>query len=189
MSFDASKYIRKRMINEELLRDAGIYDPSWEHDNCGVGLVAAINGRPSRAVVEAAINALRSIWHRGAVDADGMTGDGAGIHIAIPREFFMEHVARTGHKHNGERLAVGMVFLPRLDLGAQETCRCIVEREILKMEYNIYGWRQVPVDIKALGEKANATRPEIEQIMFSMPSSMSEEEAERELFLIRRRIE
>ena len=189
MSFDASKYIRKRMINEELLRDAGIYDPSWEHDNCGVGLVAAINGRPSRAVVEAAINALRAIWHRGAVDADGMTGDGAGIHIAIPREFFMEHVARTGHKDNGERLAVGMVFLPRLDLGAQETCRCIVEREILKMEYNIYGWRQVPVDIKALGEKANATRPEIEQIMFSMPSSMSEQEAERELFLIRRRIE
>ena len=189
MSFDASKYIRKRMINEELLRDAGIYDPSWEHDNCGVGLVAAINGRPSRAVVEAAINALRAIWHRGAVDADGMTGDGAGIHIAIPREFFMEHVARTGHKDNGERLAVGMVFLPRLDLGAQETCRCIVEREILKMEYNIYGWRQVPVDIKALGEKANATRPEIEQIMFSMPSSISEQEAERELFLIRRRIE
>ena len=56
MSFDASEYIRKRMSNEELLRDAGIYDPSWEHDNCGVGLVAAINGRPSRAVVEAAIS-------------------------------------------------------------------------------------------------------------------------------------
>ena len=188
MTFEAKKYICNRKATEKLLKHAGAYSPAWEHDNCGVGLVAAIDGKPSRAVVQAAINALRAIWHRGAVDADGMTGDGAGIHIAIPREFFMEHVARTGHEDNGDRLAVGMVFLPRLDLGAQETCRCIVEREILKMEYNIYGWRQVPVDINALGDKANATRPEIEQIMFTMPA-MTEAEAERELFVVRRRIE
>ena len=64
------------------------------------------------------------------VDADGMTGDGAGIHLAIPREFFIKHIARTGHEDDGGKLAVGMVFLPRNDLGAQETCRCIVEREI-----------------------------------------------------------
>ena len=189
MTFEAKNYIRNRAATEKLLQHAGAYNPAWEHDNCGVGLVAATDGKPSRAVVEAAINALRAIWHRGAVDADGMTGDGAGIHIAIPREFFMEHVARTGHKDNGDRLAVGMVFLPRLDLGAQETCRCIVEREILKMDYKIYGWRQVPVDINALGDKANATRPEIEQIMFTMPAAKSEAEAERELFIVRRRIE
>ena len=126
MTFEAKNYIGNRAATEQLLQHAGAYNPAWEHDNCGVGLVAATDGKPSRAVVEAAINALRAIWHRGAVDADGMTGDGAGIHIAIPREFFMEHVARTGHKDNGDRLAVGMVFLPRLDLGAQETCRCIV---------------------------------------------------------------
>ncbi|MDC0394338.1 glutamate synthase large subunit [Alphaproteobacteria bacterium] len=189
MTFNAQNYISSRKATEKLLRHAGAYDPTWEHDNCGVGLVAAIDGKPSRAVVEAAIKALQAIWHRGAVDADGMTGDGAGLHIAIPRDFFIEHVARTGHKDNGDRLAVGMVFLPRLDLGAQETCRCIVEREILKMEYKIYGWRQVPVDIKALGEKANATRPEIEQIMFTMPASLSDAEAERALFIVRRRIE
>ena len=66
-----------------------------------------------------------------------------------------------------------MVFLPRNDLGSQETCRCIVEQEILNMGHFIYGWRQVPVDISALGEKAMATRPEIEQIMFSMQQDIS----------------
>ena len=82
-----------------------------------------------------------------------------------------------------------MVFLPRTDLEAQERCRCIVEEEILSFGHFIYGWRQVPVDISALGQKAIATRPEIEQIMFSMPIDMSEKEAERQLYLVRRRIE
>ena len=143
-----------------------------EHDACGVGFVAARDGKPNRAVVVSAIEALQAIWHRGAVDADGMTGDGAGIHIEIPRDFFIEHIARTGHDDDGGRLAVGMVFLPRTDLAAQERCRCIVEQEILAVGHSIYGWRQVPVDIKALGKKAIATRPEIEQIMFSMPVEM-----------------
>src|SRR6056300_1770554 len=128
-NLDEAAYLQRRAANEAKLTKAGVYGPQMEHDACGVGFVVAQDGKPNRAVVESAINALRAIWHRGAVDADGMTGDGAGIHIAIPREFFMEHVARTGHKDNGDRLAVGMVFLPRLDLGAQETCRCIVERE------------------------------------------------------------
>ena len=189
MSFDAKAFVRTRKEAEARLIEAGAYAPEWEHDNCGVGFVASVDGEARRDVVEAAIEALQSIWHRGAVDADGATGDGAGIHIAIPRDFFIEHIARTGHKDDGGKLAVGMIFLPREDLGAQETCRCIVEREILAMGHAIYGWRQVPVDIRALGDKARATRPEIEQIMFSMPAEMSEAEAERQLFVIRRRIE
>ena len=188
-SFNAETYIADRQAAETRLIEAGAYDPTWEHDNCGVGFVASVDGTPKRAVVDAAIEALQSIWHRGAVDADGMTGDGAGIHIAIPRDFFIQHIARTGHKDDGGKLAVGMVFLPREDLAAQETCRCIVEREILAMGHSIYGWRQVPVDIRSLGDKARATRPEIEQIMFSMPVEMSEADAERQLFVIRRRIE
>ncbi len=189
MAFDAKNWLAMRQQNEAKLGAAGVYHPSQEHDACGVGLVAAVDGKPRRAVVEAAIEALKSVWHRGAVDADGMTGDGAGLHIAIPRDFFIEHIARTGHDDDGGRLAVGMIFLPRLDLGAQEECRCIVEREILAMGHAIYGWRQVPVNVKALGDKANATRPEIEQVMFSMPADMAEQEAERQLFIIRRRIE
>ena len=186
---DQKAYIARRQMNEARLGEAGIYNPQMEHDNCGVGFIASVDGKPNRAVVEAAIEALESIWHRGAVDADGMTGDGAGIHIAIPRDFFIEHIARTGHQDDGGKLAVGMVFLPRQDLSEQETCRCIVEQEILAMGYAIYGWRQVPTDTKALGQKAMATRPEIEQIMFSMPVELSQEEAERQLFIIRRRIE
>ena len=187
--FDEAAYLQRRAANEAKLTEAGVYGPQMEHDACGVGFVAARDGKPNRAVVESAIEALQAIWHRGAVDADGMTGDGAGIHIEIPRDFFIEHIARTGHDDDGGRLAVGMVFLPRTDLAAQERCRCIVEQEILAVGHSIYGWRQVPVDIKALGTKAIATRPEIEQIMFSMPVEMDAIEAERQLYLVRRRIE
>ncbi|MEC8552428.1 MAG: glutamate synthase large subunit, partial [Pseudomonadota bacterium] len=186
--FDSYGYLKRRAQNEEKLAAAGVYRPELEHDACGVGFVASRDGKSKRSVVDSAIEALQGIWHRGAVDADGMTGDGAGIHIEIPRDFFIEHIARTGHHDDGGRLAVGMVFLPRIDLAAQERCRCIIEEEILAFGHFIYGWRQVPVDTGALGQKAIATRPEIEQIMFSMPTDISIEEAERQLYLVRRRI-
>ncbi len=167
----------------------GLYDPASEHESCGVGLVAALDGKPSRAVVEAGIAALKAVWHRGAVDADGKTGDGAGIHVQIPHDFFEEHIADTGHMLGEGKLAVGMVFLPKTDLGAQEICRTIVETEILAFGYQIYGWRQVPIDATAVGQKANATRPEIEQVMIDNRHDVSDEEFERALYLIRRRIE
>ena len=101
--FDADSYLSRRAANEAKLATAGVYAPDMEHDACGVGFVAARDGKPTRAVVDAAIEALQAIWHRGAVDADGMTGDGAGIHIEIPRDFFIEHIARTGHDDDGGR--------------------------------------------------------------------------------------
>ena len=100
----------------------GLYDPSFEHDSCGVGLIAALDGTPRRDVVEAGIAALKAVWHRGAVDADGKTGDGAGIHVEIPQDFFREHLEAMGQSPRGGRLAVGMVFLPKTDLGAQDIC-------------------------------------------------------------------
>jgi glutamate synthase (NADPH/NADH) large chain len=171
------------------LEAEGLYHPEQEHDACGVGLVVAIDGKPRRQVVENGIKALSSIWHRGAVDADGKTGDGAGIHVQIPVAFFDDQVRRTGHTPRGERLAVGQIFLPRSDFGGQETARTIVETEVLRMGYYIYGWRHVPVDISCLGAKANATRPEIEQILISNAKGVDEETFERELYVIRRRIE
>jgi glutamate synthase (NADPH/NADH) large chain len=171
------------------LEAEGLYHPEQEHASCGVGLVVAIDGKPRRQVVENGIRALKSIWHRGAVDADGMTGDGAGIHVQIPTTFFDEQVRRTGHQPRGERLAVGQIFLPRSDFGAQEAARTVVETEVLRMGYYIYGWRHVPVDISVLGQKANATRPEIEQILISNAKGIDEETFERELYVIRRRIE
>ena len=117
--------------NAAHLEAHGLYDPAEEHDACGVGLIAAIDGKPRRQVVEAGIAALKSVWHRGAVDADGKTGDGAGIHVQIPQEFFKEYFRKQGQATGAGGLGVGMVFLPRTDLSAQERCRVIVEREIL----------------------------------------------------------
>ncbi|HEX7725781.1 MAG TPA: hypothetical protein VF410_04445, partial [Rhizomicrobium sp.] len=135
-----------------------------------------------------AIDALKAVWHRGAVDADGKTGDGCGIHLQVPQDFFREAVQQTGHKLRSGRIAVGQIFLPRTDYNAQETCRTIVESEILRFGFYLYGWRQVPIDISIIGEKANATRPEIEQIMFDAGDG-NLEELDRRLYLCRRRIE
>ncbi len=171
-----------------LQRD-GLYDPAFERDACGVGFVAAIDGKPRRQVVETGVKALRAVWHRGAVSADGKTGDGAGIQVQVPQDFFREHVERTGHAPGGGRLAVGMVFLPRTDLGAAELCRAIVESEILNFGYRIFGWRQVPIDGNVIGEGANATRPEIEQIMIANERHLPDDAFERDLYVIRRKIE
>ena len=175
--------------NRQLLIDGHAYDPSSERDNCGVGLVCAIDGKPRREVVDLAIKALKAVWHRGAVDADGKTGDGAGILLSVPQDFFADQVRNTGHKLRPGAIAVGQIFLPRTDLGAQEAARTIVESEALRFGFYIYGWRQVPVDTSVIGEKANATRPEIEQIMLSPPPGMEGEALERALFLCRKRIE
>ena len=185
----AESFAKTWTANAKRLESDGLYDPAEEHDSCGVGLIAAIDGKPRREVVVAGIEALKAIWHRGAVDADGKTGDGAGIHVEIPQGFFKEHVARTGHVAKDGKLAVGMVFLPKTDLGAQEICRSIVETEILNFGYHIYGWRQVPIDANIIGEKANATRPEIEQIMIANDRGRDDDRFERDLYVIRRKIE
>ncbi|MFN3613618.1 MAG: glutamate synthase large subunit, partial [Rubrimonas sp.] len=171
------------------LAETGMYREEDEHSSCGVGFVVAVDGQPRREVVEKGIMALKAIWHRGAVDADGKTGDGAGIHVQIPQSFFRDQIRRTGHEAGEEMIAVGMAFLPRADFGAQETCRTIVETEVLRLGYYIYGWRQVPINVAVLGEKANATRPEIEQIMIGNRKGVDAETFERELYVIRRRIE
>ncbi|MEX5728168.1 glutamate synthase (NADPH/NADH) large chain [Rhodovulum iodosum] len=187
--YDAA-WVAREEAKRACMAEHGLYRPDDEHASCGVGLVVAIDGKPSRKVVENGIDALKAVWHRGAVDADGRTGDGAGIHVQIPVPFFYDQIRRTGHEPDPDRLiAVGQVFLPRTDFGAQEVCRTIVETEVLRMGYYIYGWRHVPVNTDVLGEKANATRPEIEQILISNTKDVDEETFERELYVIRRRIE
>ncbi|WP_366655423.1 glutamate synthase large subunit [Fodinicurvata sp. EGI_FJ10296] len=183
------QFVDSYLENRDRLVAGGAYNPADEHDACGVGFVASIDGSSRRDVVEAGIAALKAVWHRGAVDADGRTGDGAGIHLQIPQAFFEDVVRRTGHESKHGPVAVGMVFLPRTDYEAQERCRCIVETEIIKVGYYIYGWRQVPINVDVLGEKANTTRPEIEQIVIANIRDVPEAQFERDLFVIRRRIE
>ncbi len=173
----------------EFLQQNHVYDPAQEHDACGVGMIVSIKGDSRRDVVVKGIEALQSVWHRGAVDADGKTGDGAGLHVQVPQDFFKEHIRRTGHTPGTGRLAVGMIFLPRTDLSAQERCRQIVETEILRFGHRIYGWRQVPVNVDVIGEKANATRPEIEQVMVANARDVSDSQFQVDLYIIRRRIE
>src|ERR687893_3291372 len=90
------------------LAENGLYDPAQEHDACGVGCVVAIDGQPRRKVVLKGIEALKAVWHRGAVDADGKTGDGAGIHVEIPQDFFAEAVERGGGRLRPGRITVGV---------------------------------------------------------------------------------
>jgi len=185
-----SAWVAAEEAKRQWMSENSLYRDEEEHSSCGVGLVVSIDGTPSRDVVEKGIDALKAIWHRGAVDADGKTGDGAGIHVQIPVPFFDDQIRRTGHEPiDGKLIAVGQIFLPRTDFGAQEHCRTIVEAEVLRMGHYIYGWRHVPANIEVLGDKANATRPEIEQIIIRNEKDLSEEEFERELYIIRRRIE
>ncbi|MCK8786186.1 glutamate synthase large subunit [Roseomonas sp. NAR14] len=181
-------YVAAYDANFRHLAEAGQVDLT-EHDACGVGMVASLDGTRRRSVVQAGIDALKAVWHRGAVDADGKTGDGAGIHVEIPQDFFAEVVERGGDRLRPGRIAVGMVFMPKTDLGAQERCRQIIETEILNFGYGLYSWRQVPINTDCIGEKANATRPEIEQVLIWNPHGSDDATFERDLYVIRRRIE
>ena len=133
---------------------------------------------------------LKAVWHRGAVDADGKTGDGAGIHVEIPSDFFIEKIEITGHNYDNSEICIGMVFLPKNDYVAQEKSRSIVEAELKINDFSIYGWRQVPVNTKVLGIRAEFTRPEIMQVIFkSNNHKLKNKDLERQLYVVRKKIE
>ena len=175
--------------NKKILEDNHVYNELDEHSSCGVGLIASLDGRSKREIVKMGVQALKVLYHRGAVDADGKTGDGAGIQLSIPRDFFIDKIERTGNKANDFPFAVGMIFLPRTDFVAQEKSRTIVESEIIKEGLKIYGWRHVPINSSIIGDKAKATRPEIEQILIGNELIQDEKEFDNLLFIIRKRVE
>jgi glutamate synthase (NADPH) large chain len=181
-----SNYIK----NKKLLEKNNLYDSSMEHDACGVGMIASTDGKKSRKIVEYGIEALKAIWHRGAVDADGKSGDGAGIQLEIAPDFFKEKIIATGHDPDPtKRICVGMVFLPRTNYSDQEKCREIIESVLLEENFYIYGWRQVPVNPKVLGKTADQNRPEIAQVIFKKNEELKTNDLERELFVSRKKIE
>ena len=182
--------MKLREKNLKILKNNHVYSEEMEHDACGVGVIVSTEGKKSRTIVEYGIEALKAVWHRGAVDADGKTGDGAGIHLEIPKDFFIEKIEVTGHEHDNSEICVGMIFLPRNDYSAQETCKTIVESELTKNNFSIYGWRQVPVNPQVLGEKAFQTMPEIIQVLFkSNDHNLIEKDLERKIYETRKRIE
>ncbi len=169
----------------------GLYDPRHEHDSCGVGFVVDVRGRKSHAIVEQGLEVLRRLAHRGAVGADPLTGDGAGILVQIPREFLTAACAKGGITLPGGDCGygAGTVFLPT-DYTEQRFCRETIAALAAKAGMPLLGWRPVPVDPSVIGETARRSQPLIEQLFLGSPAGAEDALTfERALFLLRKRIE
>jgi glutamate synthase (NADPH/NADH) large chain len=167
----------------------GLYDPAHEHDACGLGFVAHIKGEKRHDIVSRGLQILKNLTHRGATGADPLQGDGAGILIQIPDAFFRKVCAPLGITlpEPGE-YGVGMVFLPRRDLGAQNAAQHELERAIIAEGQEVLGWRDVPVDNSGLGEGVKAAEPIIRQVFIGRSLSMPDVDSfERKLYIIRKR--
>ncbi|MBI3324031.1 MAG: glutamate synthase large subunit [Candidatus Omnitrophica bacterium] len=171
------------------MRSLGLYHPSFEHDSCGVGFVASINGTPSHQIVSWAIQCVCNVTHRGALSADAKTGDGAGVLTQIPQPFFAKVLRGLNAPAVAPNdLAVGMLFLSG-DPGRCRQAQGIVDELAKASGLTVLGWRDVPTDPSVLGEKAKVSLPTIRQILIKRPQAVAAEAFERTLMLVRRRIE
>jgi glutamate synthase (ferredoxin) len=169
---------------------SSLYDPRFEHDACGVGFVARVSGQQDHDLLVKALQSVANVTHRGAVDADLKTGDGAGVLTQLPYQLLRRDVQKLGARVSEPRdLALGMLFLPQKDRAARDQCTAIVERVVEQRGVVLLGWREVPIDLTALGEKAIDTRPHIVQALLARPSHLDEDEFERTLYAARRDIE
>jgi glutamate synthase domain-containing protein 2/glutamate synthase domain-containing protein 1/glutamate synthase domain-containing protein 3 len=168
----------------------GLYDPQFEHDACGVGFVANIKGVKSHDIVRKGLQIMENLTHRGACGCDPETGDGAGILIQMPHEFFQKEVRGLGFSlpepgHYG----VGMVFLPR-DVRERNICQAIFARIVSEEDQDLLGWRTVPTEASACGWLARRAMPEIRQVFIRKGSGIKDAAAlERKLYVIRKRVE
>ena len=167
----------------------GLYDPCFEHDACGVGFVANIDGRKSHEIVLKGIQILINLTHRGACGCDPQTGDGAGILIQIPHEFFERECTKLGFTlpAKGE-YGVGMVFLP-VDRQERILCEGILEKAAKEHGLQVLGWRDTPINGDAIGRLARGTQPYIEQIFVRRAPGMDQDALERKLYVVRKKAE
>ncbi|MDE0484870.1 MAG: glutamate synthase large subunit [Candidatus Poribacteria bacterium] len=167
-----------------------MHEHLYEKDACGVGFIANRSGSQSHAILEMAIQAVTNLTHRGAVAADAKTGDGAGILTQIPEKLFKKELEALGVNLNSiNDLAVGMIFLPGNDLVAQKRGREIVADILQQYGFPLLGWRSVPVDESALGEKALATVPLIQQVLIGRPPYIPADKFEQRLYLLCKELE
>jgi glutamate synthase (NADPH/NADH) large chain len=167
--------------------EQGLYRPAFERDSCGFGLIASLAGRESHWLVATAVAALARLTHRGAVAADGKTGDGCGILFSTPEPFLRAVAAEAGIEI-GPHFAAGMVFLdpdPARAAAARNVVRACVAAEGLRLD----GWRDVPVEPDACGAQARKTLPLIQQVFVTAPEQMTADVFRRRLFVARRRAE
>lgn len=168
----------------------GLYDPRFEHDACGVGFVCDIKGRVSNDIVVMGLDVLKRLSHRGATGADPKTGDGAGILIQIPHEFYLKvcHAEGITLPPKGQ-YGTGLIFLPT-DSAQRKQCKETIEQAVRNEGCQVLGWRDTPVDESELGPGARKTRPYIEQIFIDCPRDIDDQLSfERKLYIIRRQIE
>ncbi|MCH6257680.1 glutamate synthase large subunit [Puniceicoccaceae bacterium K14] len=161
-----------------------LYRNEYEHDACGVGVIANINGIASHDLLKKTLQALTNLAHRGAVDADAITGDGAGVLTQIPYELFSDFLEEQGMKiFDKEDLGVAAIFLRHNDEYAQAHGKKIFEEAIKGEGLKLLCWRDVPVNSKCLGRKAEETQPKIVQALIAKTSDITPAEYERSLFL------
>ena len=167
----------------------GLYHPQHEHDGCGIGFVADVEGRKSHDIVRKGIEILINLVHRGACGCDPKTGDGAGILIQIPHSFFERECASLGVKlpAPGE-YGVGMVFLP-VDPPERILCEGILERIVKENGLTVLGWRDTPINGNMIGRVARNTQPYIEQIFIKGGTGMDQDALERKLYVVRKQAE
>ena len=167
----------------------GLYNPEHEHDACGVGFVVNIKGVRSHDIVRKGLQVLDNLTHRGACGCDPLTGDGAGVLMQIPHEFFEREAEKIGIKLPAPgAYGVGMVFMP-LDGKKRRACEEIFERIVAEEGQNFLGWRDVPTDPAQCGEIARQGLPAIRQIFIGASGDLADQEAlERKLYVIRKRV-
>ena len=163
-----------------------MYDPSFEHDACGIGFVANIKGNKSHKNISDALTVLENMEHRGACGCENNSGDGAGIMIQLPHEFFFDECIKLGvHLPAFGKYAVGMVFFPR-EIRLREECREIFNRCAEKLGLEVLAYRKVPVNPTNIGPTALSVEPEIEQVFITCPDHINNpQEFERKLFVLR----
>jgi glutamate synthase (ferredoxin) len=183
------------MIDADRMRgrkraSAPLYDARFEHDACGIGFLADLSGRPTHKILDDGLRCLERLAHRGALDADGKSGDGAGILCSLPNTLINRELERVEQQaHRPGDVAVGMMFLPR-DPAANARVREIVSAELERRELPILMWRTVMHEPNVLGRRALEMLPDIQQVIVERPYAFrSELEFDQQLYLIRRCIE
>ncbi|WP_421149595.1 glutamate synthase large subunit [Seonamhaeicola sp. NFXS20] len=166
-----------------MLQKQGMYSPDYEHANCGAGFICNLKGEKTNQIIHDALEILVKLEHRGGVSADGKTGDGAGLLIDIPHDYF-KRVCKFEIPAPRE-YAVGMVFLPKV-ANQYQYCKDVFEREVKAQGLTILGWRKVPVDSSQLGEIARASEPNIEQLFISKPEGETEANFKAKLYAARK---
>ncbi|MBS1642529.1 MAG: glutamate synthase large subunit [Bacteroidetes bacterium] len=164
----------------------GLYHPSFEHDACGIGFVANIKGYKSHQIIADALTILETMEHRGACGCENNAGDGAGIMIQTPHEFFFDECVKLGvHLPAYTKYGVGVLFFPK-DIRLKEECREIFTRSAEKLGLEILAYRKIPVNTSDIGSSALRVEPEMEHVFIACPDYISNAEVfERKLFVLR----